>query len=136
MNSIDKRLEKLKNKDQGIVTRKGMRLERAKFEMLIKQNKRCAGCGSSFDKYDNKPKFDFLTKKFDNPVGLVCAKCDVIISNCSRDTNVLSRIINYLSGGVIDKQEFDPSNDQPTNVQLNPKDPPINPFGWDMIKPK
>lgn len=111
MNSIDKRLERLqqsknitsKNVIQENVGRQ-KRFKNLKQEFLFKQNNGCACCGWKFDNYNDKPKFDFPTKKYDNPIALLCAKCERIVDDCGRNVDILRDVIKYLNS---DKETFE-----------------------------
>jgi hypothetical protein len=131
MNSIDERLKRLQNKTVPTETRKGTRLERAKQELLLKQNGCCNGCGTRFDNYTIKPEFDFPTKKYDYPIGLLCAKCKQIVDNCGRNTNVLQKVINYLMGGKKDQDAFQLPEAKPTK----PTNDTNKPTSWSEVKP-
>lgn len=133
MNSIDQRLKRLQQVSQPTRTRKGDRLEKTKQQMLIEQKGCCKCCGWIFGRGEDKPRFDFPTKRFDYPLALLCARCERIVDACGRDVVTLNKVINYLSGDVKNQELF---NTQPLNpVQQSGKYFEITkPTSWDEVK--
>lgn len=125
--SIDERLKRLQDKTMQTKTRKGDRLEKLRVQFLEEQKGCCKCCGIRLNEFHKKYKFDFPTKKYDYPIALLCAECEIIINACGRNELTLTKVLNYISGGKKDQEAFVlPETKQ---VETN------KPTSWSEVKP-